>query len=340
MLLHLPAAVRRRIVYATAATLLVGGLALASQTVATTEKNAPDQKTAEVTTDTLSPVQQGAELVANQAQAPAVAKAEAPAPSITEQAARPKVDTYVVAEGDNVGAIAEKFGLKVSTILWANELAEDDVINIGQELKIPAVDGTVHTVSDGDSIWAIATEYNVDATELAAANPDVDATALQPGQVLLVPGGEPILRRLSTMVASRGGERQASSSGTFGYWPAGGPVTDWFGWRTHPVYGTSHFHDGIDLGLDVGTPIAAVARGRVSYVGYFGGYGLTIKVDHGDGLVTMYAHMSESAVEPGQTVGGGELVGYSGNTGTSTGPHLHFSVFVGGSPVDPTGWLP
>lgn len=285
------------------------------------------------------PDTQDTQLVAQESLAPAAGKAEVLAPR-AEQKARPKVTTYKVVAGDTVSGIAERFGLKSSTILWSNDLRESDLLQVDQELKIPAVDGAVHTVESGDTIWEIASRYDVDFTKIVEANPDVDAEALQPGQVLLIPGGEPVYQRRSTMVASRGGQRQAAASGTFGRWPLSGPVTDWFGWRTHPVYGTRHYHDGMDIGVPIGTPVLSVTRGRVSYVGYLGGYGLTVKVDHGDGLVTLYAHLSQANVEVGQSVGGGEQVALSGNTGTSTGPHLHFSVFVGGSPVDPSTWLP
>lgn len=273
-----------------------------------------------------------------QGQAPAAGKGAAAQPKTAEP--RPKVTTYQVQPGDTVGAIAAKFGLKTETILWSNDLSEDDLLQIGQELKIPAVDGIVHVVEEGDTLWGIASEYGSDFVQIAEANPDVDAEALQQGQVLVVPGGQPIVKRLSNMVASRGTERAASHSGAFARWPVNDLVTDHFGWRTHPVYGTRHFHDGIDINAPAGTPVAVVARGRVTYVGYLGGYGLAVKVDHGDGLVTMYAHLSKALVEPGQTVAGGDRIALSGSTGTSTGPHLHFSVFVGGSPVDPVGWLP
>lgn len=344
--MHLPAAVRRRIVYATAATLLVGGLAFGvrpgskTETPPETSEVKPAVAAEAATPDTATPDTQDSQRIAHHSQAPAAGKAEAPLPAQVEAKAKPKVTTYTVAEGDTVNAVAERFGLKPSTILWSNDLSESDYLQVGQELKIPAVDGAIHTVQSGDSLWGIATEFNVDFTAIAEANPEIDAEALQPGQVLLVPGGEPILTRLSTMVASRGGGERTSSSGTFGRWPVGGSVTDDFGWRTHPVYGTAHYHDGIDLNAPLGTPVATVARGRVSYVGHLGGYGLTIKVDHGNGLVTMYTHLSEASVESGQAVGSGEQVGLSGNTGTSTGPHLHFSVFVDGAPVNPIDWLP
>ncbi|MFZ5822772.1 MAG: peptidoglycan DD-metalloendopeptidase family protein [Bacillota bacterium] len=332
--MHLPAAVRRRILYAATAVMLIGGLTYGVKS-GTKSKPVPEEPVAAVSQ---APDTQDIQLVAQETLAPAAGKAAVPAPR-AEQQARPKITTYKVAPGDTVSGIAEKFGLKSSTILWSNDLSESDLLQIDQELKIPAVDGAVYIVESGDTLWEIASNYGVDFTEIVEANPDVDAEALQPGQVLLVPGGEPVYQRLSTTVASRSGESRAAA-GSFGRWPLSGPVTDWFGWRTHPVYGTRHYHDGMDIGVPIGTPVVSVARGRVSYVGYLGGYGLTVKVEHGDGLVTLYAHLSEAHVSVGQSVGGGEQIALSGNTGTSTGPHLHFSVFVGGSPVDPSGWLP
>lgn len=333
--MHLPAVVRRRILYATAAVMLVGGFTYG---VKSGNRATPVPEEPVVTMQQV-PDTQDVYLVAQETLAPAAGQAEAPVIR-AERNARPKVTTYKVGPGDTVSGIAEKFGLKSRTVLWSNDLGENDVLQIDQELQIPAVDGAVHTVESGDTLWEIASHYGVDFAQIVEANPDVDAEALQPGQVLLVPGGEPTYQRLSTVVASRNGERQAAASGAFGRWPLSGSVTDWFGWRTHPVYGTRHYHDGMDIGIPVGTPVVSVARGRVSYVGYLGGYGLTVKVEHGDGLVTLYAHLSQAAVEVGQSVGGGEQIALSGNTGTSTGPHLHFSVFVGGSPVDPSTWLP
>jgi len=332
--LHLPRSVRRRIVYATVVAVMAGGLTISvwsrKDAASVTAVPAAVAKAEKPASNDPKPVPYDA---------PEPAAASSPAQMAqAEVKARPKVDTYMVVENDTVGSIAERFGLSVETILWANDLGPDDFLQIGQELKIPAIDGVVHVVQSGDTLWEIADAYSVDFAEIAAQNLDVDASALQPGDILLIPGAEPRVRRAG-MVASRGEER-SSAGGSFTHWPTYGVLTDYFGWRVHPVYGTDHFHDGMDIGVPEGTPVGAAARGRVTFAGWLGGYGLSIKIDHGDGIVTMYAHLSEVSVESGQTVGGGDLIGYSGNTGTSTGPHLHFTVFVGGSPVDPSAWLP
>ena len=118
-------------------------------------------------------------------------------------------------------------------------------------------------------------------------------------------------------------------------WPANGPKTSDFGWRTHPIFGTSRFHAGIDIGAGYGSPIVAPKDGVVVLAGENGGYGNAVALDHGGGLATFFAHQSSIAVSYGQSVSRGEVIGYVGSTGYSTGPHLHFEVRVNGSPTDP-----
>ncbi len=122
-------------------------------------------------------------------------------------------------------------------------------------------------------------------------------------------------------------------------WPANGPITSPFGWRTHPIFGRQIFHSGIDIGIDEGTPVHAADRGTVVSAGWMDGYGNVVVVDHGNGLSTLYAHNSEITVSEGQVVNKGQTVAISGNTGNSTGAHLHFEVRSGGEPVNPMGYL-
>ncbi len=121
--------------------------------------------------------------------------------------------------------------------------------------------------------------------------------------------------------------------------PVNAPITSDFGWRIHPIYGTSRLHAGTDFGVDEGTPVHAADGGVVVEAGWVSGYGYTVIIDHGNGMSTLYAHNSEVAVSPGQTVSKGQVVSYSGNTGGSTGPHLHFEVRINGEPTDPMGYL-
>jgi murein DD-endopeptidase MepM/ murein hydrolase activator NlpD len=122
-----------------------------------------------------------------------------------------------------------------------------------------------------------------------------------------------------------------SSSGLI--WPVSGPVTSGYGWRW------GRMHEGIDIAVPTGTPVAAAASGQVIVAGWMGGYGNLVVIDHGGGLATAYGHNSSFAVGSGSTVSQGQTIAYAGSTGNSTGPHVHFEVRVNGSPVDPLGYL-
>jgi len=121
--------------------------------------------------------------------------------------------------------------------------------------------------------------------------------------------------------------------------PGGGRITSRFGYRIHPIYGTRRFHAGIDFGLPIGAAIRAADSGVVIYSGWYGGYGRTIIIDHGNGLTTLYGHTSASYVSAGQSIQRGQRVAAVGSTGLSTGPHLHFEVRVNGTPVNPLNYL-
>ncbi|MGN0954186.1 murein hydrolase activator EnvC family protein [Dialister sp.] len=161
-----------------------------------------------------------------------------------------------------------------------------------------------------------------------------------------------IQQRLAAAEAARQAAQQASEdegsggsddnyvqgTGAMG-WPCSGPITSPFGYRTHPIFGTTIFHAGIDIGVDYGTPIHAADSGVVVYAGWISGYGNAVIIDHGGGISTLYGHNQSLAVSEGQSVSKGAVVAYAGSTGNSTGPHCHFEVDVNGSPVNPLGYL-
>lgn len=122
-------------------------------------------------------------------------------------------------------------------------------------------------------------------------------------------------------------------------WPISGPITSEFGWRTHPIFGSQRFHSGLDIGGDYGLPIHAAASGVVIEAGWIGGYGNTVMIEHGSGIVTLYGHNESLAVSVGQQVNQGDVIAYCGSTGNSTGPHCHFEVRLGGEPVSPWDYL-
>lgn len=142
----------------------------------------------------------------------------------------------------------------------------------------------------------------------------------------------------SRMQQNSGSDQIVHGNGTF-IWPCNGPITSPFGYRTHPIFGTTIYHSGIDIGVDYNTPIHAADGGTVILAGWCGGYGNAVIIDHGNGLQTLYGHNTSVAVSEGQTVLQGQVIAYSGSTGYSTGPHCHFEVRRNGEAVDPMGYL-
>lgn len=122
-------------------------------------------------------------------------------------------------------------------------------------------------------------------------------------------------------------------------WPTFGFISSGFGWRFHPIFRRSAFHTGIDIVTFWGAPVYATADGIVAYVGWESGYGKVIKINHGRGIITYYAHLSSYNVSVGQFVKKGQFIGRVGSTGTSIGPHLHYEVRRGGTPVNPASYL-
>ncbi len=160
------------------------------------------------------------------------------------------------------------------------------------------------------------------AAEAARRQAEMEARAAQSGNVVEFDGGY--------VMQSFGGGM---------IWPISGPITSEFGWRTHPIFGSQRFHSGLDIGGDYGMPIHAAASGVVIEAGWIGGYGNTVMIEHGSGIVTLYGHNESLAVGVGQQVNQGDVIAYCGSTGNSTGPHCHFEVRVGGEPVSPWDYL-
>ncbi len=147
-------------------------------------------------------------------------------------------------------------------------------------------------------------------------------------------------RRIASLIQSRteGEVTLPPGNGALGY-PVQGVVTSTFGWRIHPILGYEKFHSGIDFGADYGTPIYAAQAGTVILAEWYGGYGNTIVIDHGNGITTLYAHIETLYVQVGETVQRGQLIAGVGSTGFSTGPHLHFELRAQGEPIDPAPYL-
>jgi murein DD-endopeptidase MepM/ murein hydrolase activator NlpD len=140
----------------------------------------------------------------------------------------------------------------------------------------------------------------------------------------------------SQWIDAANADRPAPSSSAL-MMPANGPITSYFGSRYHPILHFTRFHAGVDIGAGWGSPIVAAADGQVVGAGWAGGYGREVKIAHGGGITSIYGHMSGIATSPGSFVHRGQLIGYVGSSGLSTGPHLHFEVRQGGTPVNPLG---
>lgn len=148
-----------------------------------------------------------------------------------------------------------------------------------------------------------------------------------------------VTNMLRNLESSGSTNRGRGASGAY-MWPCHGEITSYFGWRTHPIFGTTKYHSGMDIAVDYGTPIYATNNGTVVYSGWLGGYGNCVMIDHGGGLVSLYGHNQSLTVSEGQYVNKGTVIAYAGSTGYSTGPHCHFEMRLHGEVTEPLNYLP
>lgn len=184
-------------------------------------------------------------------------------------------------------------------------------------------------------IDSLESELGVLQTELESLQSDIDGYASVMSQYA---ADEARINKEIKSMAEELKKQQTPPTATGNYiWPSGTSktVTSKYGYRTHPIYGNKRFHAGVDIGAPMGSAIMAADGGTVIVSTYDGGYGNYVMLNHGDGRVTLYAHMSSRAASVGQTVTQGQVIGYVGSTGNSTGPHLHFEVRVNGGTVNP-----
>jgi len=255
--------------------------------------------------------------------------------------------TYKVQAGDTLTGIANKHGVSMMTVWWANSLTAKDDLRVGQVLTIPTVSGLIVIVTDTDTIESLALKHKVTTQAIVEAN-ELEQPVLLVGQRLVIPGalGEAIATptptpkptarpRTSSGGSSSGSVRPPStySGGTF-VWPVvggGNYISQYF------RYG----HYGIDIAADRGSTVRAAAAGKVIFAGWkSNGGGYQVWLAHGSNLYTTYNHMSGVSVGRGQSVSRGQQVGRIGCTGYCSGPHLHFEVWKGavwngGSRVNP-----
>jgi LysM repeat protein len=254
---------------------------------------------------------------------PAQAVTASAIPAVPEAAPSPvpPVRLHTVTAGENLTVIAERYGIDLDTLLAANP-ETDELLHPGDELIILAGRGALHVVAEGDTLWRLARLYGVSAAAISEANCKENDILLE-GERLFIPGGRPV----------RG---EASSRATVQrfVWPTTGELSSPYGWRW------GRLHSGIDIANDGGTPVRASRAGRVSFAGWWGGYGYAVVIDHGYGLSTLYGHLSDYQVAAGEYVATAQFIGSVGETGNAYGPHLHFEVRREGQTVNPLAFLP
>ena len=234
--------------------------------------------------------------------------------------------TYTVRRGDTLQTIARQFGLREDTIISANSLKSKTQLQVGKTLKIPNMNGVYHTVKRNESLPTISRAYGIEMVRIVDAN-NLSSPALQAGERLFIPNA-----RLDSSVLR-------NFYGSTFIWPVRGPISSPFGYRINPFSGERTYHAAIDIVVNRGTPVKATREGKVADTGYNAVFGNYVIIRHTDGYQSLYAHLDAILVHKGTSVNQGEIIGRSGNTGQSTGPHLHFSIFRNGQAVDPRKYV-
>ncbi|MFO7664277.1 MAG: LysM peptidoglycan-binding domain-containing M23 family metallopeptidase [Chloroflexota bacterium] len=248
--------------------------------------------------------------------------------------------TYVVERGDTPNGIADKFGIQATTLLGGNPLLsqESSLLQTGVELIILPIDGVLHDVGPGDTLESIAAQYGIPVEIILGYEPNnlEFPYRLYPDTQIMVPGAvrEVFVWTPPTLESVRGPGGGVAplvvGTGTFIY-PVGSRNFTQYFWYGHP---------GIDIGLAEGSAVVASDTGTVTFAGWnIYGYGNLIVVNHGNGYETFYAHLNGINVVPGQIVYQGNVIGSSGNTGNSSGPHIHFEIRINGNRDNPCWYI-
>ena len=251
--------------------------------------------------------------------------------------------TYIVQRGDTPNAIAERFGIAPETLLGGNPFLseESSLLQTGVELIILPVDGVLHDVQIGESLESLSQQYGIPEEEIIAYGPNnlEFPYRLYPDTQILVPGAvrelfvwtPPTLASVGGTSAEGGGVKPIIvGTGTFVYPVSSRNFTQFF-WYGHP---------GLDIALSEGNAVFAADTGTVTYAGWNQyGYGNLIVVNHGNGFETFYGHLSGINVGPGQIVYQGNVIGATGNSGNSSGPHIHFEIRLNNNRDNPCFYI-
>jgi murein DD-endopeptidase MepM/ murein hydrolase activator NlpD len=222
---------------------------------------------------------------------------------------------YKVKKGDSVSSIAKKFDVSVGAVIASNNITNARKLQEGMSLKIPNIDGIPYQVKKGDSLSKISASFNIPLEVILDVN-DIKSDNIAVGETLFMPGA-----RMNDI------DLRMSLGETFMYPLHQKVITSSFGMRKDPLNGALSFHSGIDFRANTGTPVLASLEGVVSFTGENWLYGKHIILTHVNGYKTLYAHLNAFSVKQGDRVATGKKIAESGNTGHSTGPHLHFGIY-------------
>jgi murein DD-endopeptidase MepM/ murein hydrolase activator NlpD len=230
--------------------------------------------------------------------------------------------SYTIQSGDMIGFIASNFGLNQDTLISVNGISNTRSIPVGKKLLIPNQDGIMYTIQNGETIEDISTKYEVPVAAIVSAN-ELFSQRANTGTNLFIPGAKLDSTKLQEI------------NGDLFVWPVRGRITSRYGYRRSPITGVRGFHSGLDISANTGVPIRAPMAGRVISATWSDVFGNYVVLSHHSNYRTLYGHLSVIRTKPGAYVRLGEIIGEAGNTGQSTGSHLHFQVYKNGVTVNP-----
>lgn len=229
---------------------------------------------------------------------------------------------HIVQKGDSIWRLSKTYKIPVYSILSANPKIQKNIINLGQKIEIPFSTGIKYRVKNNDNLWDISKKYQISSRSITEVN-SLSSTKIYIGQHLFLPGAK--------FLKPKSKKKKKFQL----YWPLYGKITSNYGSRIHPISKKRHIHTGIDISAPRGSAVHAAASGVVIFLGYRKGYGNMLILRHKSDYYTIYAHLLKYYKKKGQYVSLGVKIASVGNTGNTTGYHLHFELKKGDQTINP-----